>query len=117
MEKDNEYLRDQILKMNEDTSLKSLQEYSNEMEDIRGFKNDARTTMLFLTEELGELAKEVRKKENIYLDASKSKELDLEGEIADVFMYLLSLCRIEDIDLLDAFKNKELKNCSRTWNN
>ena len=37
MEKDNEYLKDKILKMNEDTSLKTLQEYSNEMEDIRGF--------------------------------------------------------------------------------
>lgn len=116
MEKDNEYLKDQILKMNEDTSLKTLQEYSNEMEDIRGFKNDSKTVMLFLTEELGELAKEVRKKEKIYLDPAKSKEVDLEGEIADVFMYLLSLCRVEDIDLLEAFKNKELKNCSRTWN-
>lgn len=115
MEKDNEYLKDQLLKMNEDTSLKTLQEYSNEMEDIRGFKNDVYKTMLYLTEELGELAKEVRKSEKLYLDEAKSKEVDIEGEVADVFMYLLSLCRIENINLLDAFKNKELKNCERVW--
>lgn len=115
MEKDNEYLKDQLLKMNEDTSLKTLQDYSNEMEDIRGFKNDVYKTMLYLTEELGELAKEVRKSEKLYLDEAKSKEVDIEGEVADVFMYLLSLCRIENINLLDAFKNKELKNCERVW--
>ena len=116
MEKDNEYLKDKILKMNEDTSLKTLQEYSNEMEDIRGFSNNnAYQIMLFMTEELGELAKEVRKSENLYLDANKSKDVDLEGEIADVFMYLLSLCRLKNIDLLDAFKNKELQNCNRIW--
>lgn len=116
MEKDNDYLRDQILKMNEDTSLKTLQEYSNEMEDIRGFKNDIYQTMLYLTEEMGELAKEVRKSEKLYLDPAKNNEVDLEGEVADVFMYLLSLCRIKNINLLDAFKNKELVNCNRTWN-
>lgn len=115
MEKDNEYLKDKILKMNEDTSLKMLQEYNNEMEDVRGFSNDVYQVMLFLTEEIGELAKEIRKSENLYLDLNKGKDVDLEGEIADVFMYLLSLCRLKNIDLLDAFKNKELKNCNRVW--
>ena len=115
MEKDNDYLRDQILKMNEDTSLKTLQEYSNEMEDIRGFKNDIYQTMLYLTEEMGELAKEVRKSEKLYLDEAKSKDVDVDGELADVFMYVLSLARIYNINLLDAFKNKELKNCERVW--
>ena len=115
MIKDNDYLKDEILKMNEDTSLKKLQLYSNEMEDIRGFKNDIYQLMLYLTEEVGELAKEVRKSESLYLDQSKNKEVDLEGEIADVFMYLLSICRLKNIDLLTAFKNKELQNCNRIW--
>ena len=49
------------------------------------------------------------------MDVTKSKELDLEGEIADVFMYLLSMCRVMNVDLLEAFKKKEEKNCERVW--
>ena len=73
--------------------------------------------MLFLTEEMGELAKEVRKLRKYKIDIKKkeNKELDLEGEIADIFIYLLSMCRVTNINLLEAFKNKEEKNCKREW--
>lgn len=73
--------------------------------------------MLFLTEEMGELAKEVRKLRKYKIDINKkeNKELDLEGEIADIFIYLLSMCRVTNINLLEAFKNKEEKNCKREW--
>ena len=90
--------------------------YVDEMIEIRGFTNETpQDVMLLLTEEIGELAKEVRKTTDIKMDVTKSKELDLEGEIADVFMYLLSMCRVMNVDLLEAFKKKEEKNCERVW--
>lgn len=113
---DNEYLKQQLKKMDEKTTLKDLQKYINEMIEIRGFSDETpQDVMLLLTEEIGELAKEVRKTTHIKMDVSKSKTLDVEGEIADVFMYLLSMCRVMNIDLLEAFKDKEERNCKREW--
>lgn len=73
--------------------------------------------MLFLTEEMGELAKEVRKstKHKIDINKKENREIDIEGEIADVFIYILSMCRAMNINLLEAFKNKEERNCKREW--
>lgn len=73
--------------------------------------------MLFLTEEMGELAKEVRKstKHKIDINKKENREIDIEGEIADVFIYILSMCRVMNINLLEAFKNKEERNCKREW--
>jgi len=45
----------------------------------------------------------------------EQKNYDLEGDLADVFFVVLSLCRVTNIDLFTAFKNKELRNSQRTW--
>lgn len=109
-------LKDKLEQLNEESSLKDIQEYVNEMIVDRGFQDETlKDVMLLLTEEVGELAKEVRKSIEYKLDVSKTKELDMEGEIADVFIYLMSLCRIKNIDLFQAFKDKEEKNSKRTW--
>lgn len=71
--------------------------------------------MLLLTEEIGELAKEVRKLEDLKLDVNKPNDRDIEGEIADVFIYILSMCEALNIDMLSAFKEKEEKNSNREW--
>lgn len=112
----NQYLKEQLSKINENTSLKDLQRYVNDMIEIRGFNEETpQDIMLLLTEEIGELAKEIRKTTSIKMDINKRKELDVEGEIADVFMYILSMCRVMNINLVEAFKNKENKNCEREW--
>lgn len=112
----NQYLKEQLSKINENTSLKDLQKYVNDMIEIRGFNEETpQDIMLLLTEEIGELAKEIRKTTSIKMDINKRKELDVEGEIADVFMYILSMCRVMNINLVEAFKNKENKNCEREW--
>ena len=114
----NEYLKDKLSTFNEKTSLDDLQEYINTMIEIRGFTGQTpEEVMLFLTEEMGELVKEVRKSRKYKIDINKkeNKELDLEGEIADIFIYILSMCNVMNIDLLQAFKNKEEKNCKREW--
>lgn len=112
----NQYLKEQLSKINENTSLKDLQKYVNDMIEIRGFNEETpQDIMLLLTEEIGELAKEIRKTTSIKMDVNKKRELDVEGEIADVFMYILSMCRVMNINLVEAFKNKEERNCNREW--
>ena len=115
--KDNNYLRRLAEKMDDTTSVTFLQKYVDEMVNIRGFADETpQDCLLLLTEELGELAKEVRKSHtHIKNDTAKNNAENLSGEIGDVFMMLLALCRTLDISLIDAFKTKELINCGRNW--
>ncbi len=115
--KDNNYLREIVEKMDENTTVAFLQKYIDEMVHVRGWQYETpRDTMLLLTEELGELAKEVRKScTNIQNDTAKDNTPNLAGEIGDVFLMLMALCRTLDVDLLEAFKQKELINCGRNW--
>jgi len=115
--KDNSYLKKLIENMDESTSLKQLQDYVEDMVNIRGFADETpQDCLLLLTEELGELAKEVRKNHtHIKNDTAKNNKSDLNGEIGDVLMMLLALCRTLDVDLLQAFREKGLINCGRNW--
>ena len=112
----NAYLKEQLSKFDENTTLKDLQKYVNDMIEIRGFsKETPQDVMVMLTEEIGELAKEIRKSRKYHLDTNKNNELDVEGEIADIFIYILSMCRVMNVNLMEAFKNKEERNCKREW--
>ena len=115
--KDNSYLKQLIDNMDENTSLKALQNYVDEMVNVRGFADETpQDCLLLLTEELGELAKEVRKNHtHIKNDIAKASTHSINGEMADVLMMLIALARTLDIDLLSAFKEKELENCTRNW--
>lgn len=107
-----------LIEMNKSkTTLEDLQNYTENMVNARGFENETpQDIMLLMTEEVGELAKSVRKTTNIKMDINKDNDkYDLKGEITDVFNYLLAMCRVFDIDLLEAFKEKELRNCKREW--
>ena len=113
---DNKYLENEPKKTNEDTSVRHLQKYINDMIKVRGFEKETpKDIMILLTEEIGELAKEVRKLSGIKTDANKKDEIGASEEIADVFIYILSMCKVLNIDLLEAFKNKEKINLKRTW--
>jgi len=59
--------------------------------------------MLALSEEVGELAKEVLEKE-IYEETKDKK--NIEGEAADVLISLLELANAYDIDLSEALKSR-----------
>lgn len=63
-------------------------------------------SFIALTEEVGEVANEIMKKE-IYEE--KTDITDLKNEITDVFLCLLELANVYDIDLEQEFTNK-LKN-------
>ena len=81
----------------------------------RGFdKETVPEVFTLLVEEVGELAKAIRKANGQKVDKA-SKVHDLEEEAADVFWLLIDLCNRLDIDLAKAFAAKEQKNRQRKW--
>jgi len=67
-----------------------------------------------LVEEVGELAKAIRKQTGQKVDKN-SHVHRVEDEAADVFWLLLDLCNRLNIDLGEAFQAKEVINSKRTW--
>jgi len=103
------------LSLKENPTLKDYQEYIHEMVKEREFDHESVSEIFLLfIEECGEMAKAIRKTQNMKLDKN-SKEHHLDHEIADVFMYLLDICNQFDIDLEKAFRDKEEINKQRTW--
>ena len=103
--------------MNENTT-KTLSEYQVLIKKLaaeRGFdKETVPEVFTLLVEEVGELAKAIRKWNGQKTDSS-SKHHDVEEEAADVFWLVLDLCNRLDIDLTKAFAEKEAKNATRSW--
>ena len=79
----------------------------------RGFDSETVPQVFtLLVEEVGELAKALRKHNGQKVGAH-SKEHSVEEEAADVFWLLIDLCNRLDIDLAAAFEAKEKKNQAR----
>ncbi len=105
-------------KLNEENTLKEVQKYIKDVIEIRGFANqEIEKTMLLLIEEVGELAKSIRKNAtNMSIDKNKINHYDtIESEVADVFIVLSSVCNKLNIDLYKALKDKEKENINREW--
>jgi len=102
----------------EESSLPQVQEYIKKVVELRGFANQPiQETMLLLLEETGELAKAIRKTATkMSVDVDNMQNYDtVESEVADVFFVLAAVCNQMDINLLNALKEKEKKNCKRNW--
>ena len=107
-----------LKKLTDKSSINEIQSYIKEVMQIRDFnKEKSSDKILLLVEEVGELAKAIRKNER-KLGIDKTKEYNyssIESEIADVFIVLLSICDILNIDLFKVFLDKEEENIKRTW--
>ena len=104
--------------LNEKNTLQEVQEYIKEVITIRGFANqEIEKTMLLLLEEVGELAKAIRKTAtNMGIDNNKINHYDtIESEVADVFIVLNSVCTKLNINLYQSLKDKEKENINRIW--
>lgn len=102
----------------EDTSLVELQNYINNVLEIRGFNNQSiELKLMLLMEEVGELAKSIRKDSTrLPIDRCKINNYSsIEEEIADVLVVLFSIANKLQIDLYDAFLKKERENIKRKW--
>ncbi len=105
------------LQLPDNPTLADYQQYVRDMETERGFtKEQILHVFTLLVEEVGELAKVIRKNDDVLqIDSAKHYEIDPTGEVADVFMMLISVANRMDIDIEQAFRDKEEKNKLRTW--
>ena len=100
----------------EHSTLPELQQYVDDICKERGWtKDNYSEKFLLFTEEVGELAKAIRKTQGLYQEKAKQKQVELEEEFADVLSYLLDLANYFHVDLEKAFREKEQVNASRTW--
>jgi len=99
--------------INKRSSVPALQDYIHKMVIKRGFDNEKpQDVFLLLVEEVGELAKAMRKYLGLKTDQNKDKQdkySKLEDEMADVFIYLLDLSNLLKIFLFDSLHKKEKK--------
>lgn len=101
-----------------DSSLNEIQDYIKKVVELRGFSHQPiQETMLLLLEEAGELAKSIRKTStHMSVDVDRLQNYDtVESEAADVFFVLVAVCNQLGVNLLEALKEKERKNCERNW--
>lgn len=99
----------------ETTTLADYQTRIQKLVIQRGFDQETvPEVMMLLMEEVGELAKAIRKQHGMKTDDNSQKH-DVEEEAADVFWLLIDLCNRLGIDLEQAFADKEAKNAQRTW--
>lgn len=97
-------------------TLHDLQDYVAQVCQERGWTKDSPSEkFLLFVEEVGELAKAIRKRAGLYEEAAKQNEVALEEELADVLSYLLDLANCFQVDLEEAFRAKEQRNESRIW--
>ncbi len=99
----------------EHKTLKELQKFYAGKSKERGFdKETAQDTLLLMMEEIGELARAIRKQAGIKTD-DKSKIYAIEEELADILAYLLHISNILGLDLEASFWKKEEENKKRVW--
>src|ERR1700733_10894252 len=97
-------------------TLPELQRYMDKICKERGWTKDSYAEkFLLFTEEVGELAKAIRKTQGLYQEKAKQKHVELEEEFADVLSYLLDLANYFHVDLEKAFREKEQVNSARIW--
>jgi len=95
--------------------LAALQEYVKQLEEERDFTgNTIQQNCLLLGEEIGELFKAIRKQQKMKVD-QKSTIGSVDEELADILIYLCSIANRLDIDLEQAFRDKEEINKQRNW--
>ncbi len=102
--------------LKDDPTLKELQSYLVLICQERGWTKDSPSEKFVLfIEEVGELAKAMRKTAGLYEEQAKARAISLEEEFADVLSYLLDLANCFQVDLEQAFRAKEQINQFRTW--
>ena len=98
-------------------TLKDFQHHIKEIGERRGWdKNNYLEIFLLLSEEIGELAKAIRNQTGLYSEKNKeNSKYKLEEEFADVLNYIFDLANCFNIDLEQAFRNKDAVNADRDW--
>ncbi len=94
-------------------ALKAFQEYYRRAALQRGYaKEGPKDCLLLMVEEVGELARALRKREKLvrhgsYPDSSEAQEL------ADVFLYVVHMANVLELDLANIVRDKEIMNLQK----
>lgn len=104
------------MKYPEIAELTALQAYQANVCRQRGWDqaSDLEVFLLF-TEEVGELAKAIRRRRSLFDQPGPTQEDNVSEELADVFSYLLDLSQRLGVDLETAYRTKEDVNRAREW--
>lgn len=103
------------LELQNDPTLMDFQEYVKTLEQQRGFADQtAIEKCLLLGEEMGELFKAVRKAMKLKTDVNANVG-SVKEELADIFIYVCAIANRFEIDMEQAFREKEEINKIRDW--
>src|SRR5439155_18864432 len=94
-------------------AVKTFQNYYRHAAARRGYESEsAQNCLLLMVEEIGELARALRKRENIVRHGTGIKQSEAR-ELADVFIYVIHMANILNLDLGEVVQEKELLNIKR----
>lgn len=112
-----ELRRDPLAQVGPRSSIADVQACAWALANQRGFQDETPLEiMLLMIEEVGELAKGVRKDIGLKFDkAQEGKTSRIETELADIFIYALHFANACKLDLFNIFLEKEKANSKRTW--
>jgi len=103
-------------------TMADYQRYIDDLERLKGWDDvDLVHTCFLMGEEVGELFKAVRKANRLFDQAEAHDEdraarvAHVGEELVDVLNYLLAVANRLDIDVEQAFIDKNTRNQSRTW--
>jgi NTP pyrophosphatase (non-canonical NTP hydrolase) len=85
-----------------------IKEYVSQMDEKYKCTHDSEATFNHIIEEIGELAREINKPK---IRNQQIIKQEISNEIADVFILLIHLCSVHDIDVEECilYKMQELK--------
>ncbi|UCC52300.1 MAG: deoxynucleoside kinase [Anaerolineaceae bacterium] len=113
----------------EEGRLAAYQQFHRQLDDAKDFDPDLFFNYILLSEEMGEIAKELVKvwgdgkrlagnglsPDEAHQEAISKHRADLRSELADLLAYVLKLANYSGIDLEQAYLDKMRQNLGREW--
>ena len=95
-------------------ALKAFQYYYHRAAVQRGYHSEGpKECLLLMVEEVGELAREIRKRERLVRHGAPTASSE-SRELADIFLYVIHMANVLDVDLARVVQDKELINLQRS---
>ena len=111
-----------MIHLPQDATMADFQRYVHELEALHGWLDvDLVHNCFLMGEEVGELFKAVRRVNRLFegsdvpATSTETRVEEVAEEIVDVLNYLLAVANRLDIDVESAFRKKNTRNQSRTW--
>ncbi len=95
-------------------NLRTFQRYYKRVASQRGYEREtAQNCLLLMVEEVGELARAIRAREKLVRHGPSGRNGTESQELADVFLYVVHMANILDLDLGSAVRDKEFHNLAK----